>query len=151
MKKNTFYLLCGATALLLVYLFYLSVELKKPWIIFIGLITVFVLYAVCRKLIAGIQSDERQMFIDMKTASATLKAAAVMYMAVNIPLAVCAFSFPLMIFRPHHPITPVSVPLVSLGSLALVELILLAAVLFIYVGFHVYYAKKYGGEGEDEE
>ena len=46
---------------------------------------------------------------------------------------------------------PVTVPLVTLGSVALIELILLAVVLFIYVGFHVYYAKKYGGDIEDEE
>ena len=104
-----------------------------------------------QKNIAGITADEREVLIDMKTASATLKGAAVLYAAVNIPLAVYAFSFPQMILRPPYHIPPVSVPLVSLGSVALVELILLAVVLFLYVGFHVYYAKKYGGDCEDEE
>lgn len=152
MKKNTFYLLCGAAAILLVLLFNLSVELKLPWLIFVGIVAAVVAYIICRKKIAGISGDEREMLIDMKTASATLKAAAVVYLAVNIPLAVYAFSFPQMILPPPHlPVPPVSIPLVSLGSVALIELVLLAAVLFIYVGFHVYYAKKYGGDDEDEE
>ena len=151
MQKNTFYLLSGAVALILVFLFYISVELKKPWLVFVGILLAVVLYLMCRKKIAGLAGDEREMFIDMKTASATLKSAAVLYLAVNIPLAVYAFSFPQMILRPPYHIPPVSVPLVSLGSVALVELILLAVVLFLYVGFHVYYAKKYGGDCEDEE
>lgn len=151
MKKNTFYLICGAVALILVFLFYVSVELKQPWLIFVGILAAFLLYLLCRKNIAGITADEREVLIDMKTASATLKGAAVLYAAVNIPLAVYAFSFPQMILRPPYHIPPVSVPLVSLGSVALVELILLAVVLFLYVGFHVYYAKKYGGDCEDEE
>ena len=151
MQKNTFYLLSGAVALILVFLFYISVELKKPWLVFVGILLAAVLYLMCRKKIAGLAGDEREMFIDMKTASATMKSAAVLYLAVNIPLAVYAFSFPQMILPPPHHMPPVTVPLVTLGSVALIKLILLAVVLFIYVGFHVYYAKKYGGDIEDEE
>ena len=151
MQKNTFYLLSGITALILVFLFYISVEMKQPWIIFVGILLAVVLYIACRKKIAGLALDEREMLIDMKTASATLKSAAVLYLTVNIPLAVYAFSFPQMILPPPHHMPPATVSLVTLGSVALIELILLAVVLFIYVGFHVYYAKKYGGDIEDEE
>ena len=53
MKKNTFYLLCGAAAILLVLLFNLSVELKLPWLIFVGIVAAVVAYIICRKKIAG--------------------------------------------------------------------------------------------------
>lgn len=151
MKKNTFYLLSGAVALVLVLLFAVSVELRMPRLIFLGILAAVAAYFVCRKTLPSIAGDERELFIDMKTASATLKSAAILYAAVNIPLAVYAFSVPQMIFPMPHHAPPASVPLVSLGSLALVELVLLAVVLFIYVGLHVYYAKKYSGVDEDEE
>lgn len=132
----------------------IGIQRGKPFLILCigGIVAAVAAYIICRKKISGISGDEREMLIDMKTASATLKAAAVVYLAVNIPLAVYAFSFPQMILPPPHlPVPPVSIPLVSLGSVALIELVLLAAVLFIYVGFHVYYSKKYGGDDEDEE
>lgn len=95
--------------------------------------------------------DERQVLIDMKTASATLKAGAALLLIGNLPIVIYAFSVPPMIMPMPRFHPPQVVPLGILGQIAIFELILLAAVVLLYAGIHIYYTHKYGGDIADEE
>ena len=156
MKRNIFYLLCGFFGLILVSLFYISMELRMPWIVCAAFVIAAVLVFFMHRRISDRIVDERQILIDMKSSSATLKAGTVLLIAGNLAVAVYAFSMPPMFFGPMpHFQPPSTIPLTQLGQFALVEMALLAVVVFIYVGFRVYYTKKYGvsddEDGDDEE
>lgn len=156
MKRNIFYLLCGFFGLILIALFYISMELRMPWIVCAAFVLAAVLIFFLYRRLSDRIVDERQILIDMKTGAATLKTGAVLLIAGNLAVAVYAFSMPPMMFGPmphFHP--PPTIPLTQLGQFALVEMALLAAVLFIYAGFRIHYTKKYGvsddeGEGDEE-
>ena len=95
MKQNTFYIIIGIIGLLEVLLFWASIQLSNPFIIAVGFIVGAGLYFVLRRKITDCSADERQNMIDMKTASATLKAFWVSFFTVNLATVVYVFSAPL--------------------------------------------------------
>lgn len=170
MKKNTFYIICGLMAVLLLLLFWLSIDLSSPIIIAVSIILAAVLFFVLKQRVTDIVQDERSVLIDMKTAAATIKASIVLFLTVNLATIVYVFSGPLgfqsftyhrpndvmlpagsLESVPYFPVPPEMIPISQLGLFAVLQLILIVAALFIYVGFRFYYARKFGVWGEDEE
>ncbi|HJJ30923.1 MAG TPA: DUF2178 domain-containing protein [Methanocorpusculum sp.] len=151
MKKNIYYIICGILAVLLVVLFYVFIQIRLPLLIIPAVIIAVLLCFILKRRISDSEMDERQVLIDMKTASATLKAGAALLLIGNIPIIIYAFSVPPMIMPMPHFRPPDVVPLGILGQIAIFELILLAAVVLVYAGIHIHYTHKYGGDIADEE
>ncbi|MDV0442106.1 DUF2178 domain-containing protein [Methanorbis furvi] len=95
MKQNTFYIIIGIIGLLEVLLFWASIQFSNPFIIAIGFIAGACLYFGLRRTVTDCYEDERQNMINMKTASATLKAFWVSFFTVNLATVVYVFSVPL--------------------------------------------------------
>ena len=74
MKQNNFYIIIGIIGLIEVLLFWESIQASNPFIIGVGFVAGALLYFVLRRKVTDCYADERQNLIDMKTASATLKA-----------------------------------------------------------------------------
>lgn len=157
-------------AIALVMLFILSISISNPFIIAGVILVCGVLFFVLKHKVTDLAMDERQMLIGMKTASATIKTAIVLFLTYNIGMIVYAFSKPLgfhnirmnrpmgagfpegtMESVPFFPIPPETVPISQLGMIAVGEIILFIVILFIYIGFRYHYSRRYGGTEEDEE
>ncbi|HJJ39405.1 MAG TPA: DUF2178 domain-containing protein [Methanocorpusculum sp.] len=151
MKKNIYYIICGILAVLLVILFYLFIQIRLPLLIIPAVLAAGLLCFILKRRISDAEMDERQVLIDMKTASVTLKAGAALLLIGNIPIVIYAFSVPRMIMPMPHFQPPDVVSLGTLGHIAIFELILLAAAVLLYAGIHIYYSHKYGGDIADEE
>ncbi|HPK81898.1 MAG TPA: DUF2178 domain-containing protein [Methanoculleus sp.] len=155
MKRNTFYLLVGIVALIEVGIFWLSVEAERPILIQVAFVLgVILLYAV-RRTVEERMEDERTAMITQKAALRTLEIFWVAFFAISLGSAVVAFSRPLGL-RPPHLGPPGTAPpdmleLPFIGGFALFQMALLCLMIFLYVGFRVYYARKYGDWDTDEE
>jgi uncharacterized membrane protein len=159
MKHNTFYLIAGIVGLIEVGLFWLSVEWRNPFLIMGGfIIGILILYALWRT-VTDLKMDERALLISEKAKSRTLEVFWVLFFAVSLGTAVFGFATPLRI--PHGPPPPgmnvtslphdLPVERPFLGYIGIVQLILLVSLIFLYLGFRIYYARKYGDWDEDEE
>ncbi len=95
MKQNNFYIIIGIIGLIEVLLFWESIQVSNPFIISVGFVAGVLLYFVLRRKVTDCYADERQNLIDMKTASATLKAFWVSFFSVNLATVVYVFSVPL--------------------------------------------------------
>ncbi|RXE57046.1 hypothetical protein ABH15_02635 [Methanoculleus taiwanensis] len=151
MKRNSFYLLVGLVALLEVVAFWVSVELEIPQLIQVAFILGILLIYGARRMVEGRIEDERISMITQKAALRTLEIFWVVFFAVNLGSAVIAFSRPLGLRpRPPHP-GETELLLPGIGWFATVQMALLCLMIFLYVGFRMYYARKYGEWDADEE
>lgn len=153
MKKNTFYLFIGCIALVLLGLFWYSVEVHKPLIIEIAFILGIVAIYLARKKVTDLIEDERSAQITEKAALRTFQVFWVVF---------CAFSIGAvmnLLYVPHfskqritnHSAAIIPPELLSLKMLGYFQLGLLCLMIFLYVGFRLYYARKYGDWETDEE
>lgn len=151
MKQNTFYLLLGLIGLLEVGLFGISVLLKNPLIITVGFIMGIGLLYIARMTITDLREDERSTMITQKAGFRTLEVFWVLFFAVSLGSAVIGFSTPLGLPHPQNmpPGFPRDEP--HLGYFGIIQMILLCCIAFLYIGFRVYYARKYGEWDSDEE
>ncbi len=92
MKQNNFYIIIGIIGLIEVLLFWESIQASNQFIIGVGFVAGALLYFVLRRKVTDCYADERQNLIDMKTASATLKAFWVSFFSVNLATVVYVFS-----------------------------------------------------------
>jgi len=92
MKQNNFYIIIGIIGLVEVLLFWESIQSSNPFIIGVGFVAGALLYFILRRKVTDCYADERQNLIDMKTASATLKAFWVSFFSVNLATVVYVFS-----------------------------------------------------------
>ncbi len=155
MKRNTFYLLAGIVALAEVGIFWLSVELERPILIQVAFVLGVLLIYLARRRVEERIEDERTAMITQKAALRTLEVFWVVFFVVSLGSAVVAFSRPLGL-RPPHPGPPNMAPvdvleLPFVGGFALFQMALLCLMIFLYVGFRMYYARKYGEWDRDEE
>jgi len=153
MKKNTFYLFIGCIALVLLGLFWYSVEIHKPLIIEIAFILGIVAIYLARKKVTDLIEDERSAQITEKAALRTFQVFWVGFCAFSIGavmnlLYVPHFSKQRITNRSMEIIPP---ELLSLKMLGYFQLGLLCLMIFLYVGFRLYYARKYGDWETDEE
>ncbi|WP_292365784.1 MULTISPECIES: DUF2178 domain-containing protein [unclassified Methanoculleus] len=163
MKRNTFYLLAGIVALAEVGIFWLSVEIERPILIQIAFVLGVLLIYGARRMVEDRVEDERTAMITQKAALRTLEVFWVVFFMLSLGSAVAAFSRPLGLRPPPPPdpntthtlimrITePDVLPFDLFGRFAVGQLVLLCLMIFLYVGFRVYYARKYGEWDTDEE
>ncbi len=175
MKQNTFYILAGIVGLIEVGLFYLSVEYRNPMLITGAfIIGVLLLYAAQRR-ITDRQVDERAALITQKAGVTTFTVFWVVFFATSLGSAVMGLGAPGF---PHSSPPPKGGPgvlnvslnspdagpgipdagagvpndgLIRLGYFGYIQLALLFLMFFLYVGFRIYYARKYGEWETDEE
>jgi uncharacterized membrane protein len=148
MKKNTFYLFCGCIAVLLLAIFWYSVEIHNPLLIELAFIIGIVVIYFARKKVTDLIEDERSAKISEQAMLRTFQVFWVAFCAVSIGavvdiLFVPEFSREHFLSRPPGVFSPRLMGYFQLGLLCLM--------IFLYVGFRIYYARKYGDWEIDEE
>ncbi|WP_292368003.1 DUF2178 domain-containing protein [Methanoregula sp. UBA64] len=153
MKKNIFYLLIGFIAVLLLAVFWYSVENFTPIFSMVAFVLgVIVIYMAYRKVDDYIE-DERSARITEKAALRTFQVFWVSFCAFSI-LAVMNLLYMPRFSREHFfERAPGTMPpeIMSPRMIGYIQLGLLCLMIFLYVGFRFYYAKKYGEWETDEE
>jgi uncharacterized membrane protein len=148
MKKNSFYLIVGCIAIVLVGLFWYSEETHMPLLIEIAFIAAVAAVYLARRKVMDLIEDERSARITEKAAMRTLQVFWVVFCAFSIGAVMQILHVPSFPrgdppFRPPEILPPRSMGYVQLGLLCLM--------FFLYVGFRIYYARKYGDWETDEE
>jgi uncharacterized membrane protein len=148
MKKNTFYLLIGFIAIVLVALFWYSEEIHTSLLIEVAFIAAVAVLYLARRKVTDLVEDERSAKITEQAAMRTLQVFWVVF---------CAFSIGAVMQILHVPSFPRQAPpvppamILPIRSMGFIQLGLLCLMIFLYVGFRIYYARKYGEWETDEE
>jgi uncharacterized membrane protein len=148
MKKNTFYLVVGCIALALLAIFWYSVEVHIRFLVEVAFIIAIVIIYALRRTVTDIIEDERTAKISEQAALRTFQVFWVIFCALSIGavmqiLYVPTFPREDIPVRPHEIAGPRIMGYFQLGLLCLM--------IFLYVGFRIYYAGKYGDWETDEE
>jgi uncharacterized membrane protein len=148
MKKNTFYLIFGCIALALLVIFWYSVEIHTPLLIEIAFIIGIVLVYLAKRKVTDSIEDERDVKITEQATIRTMQIFWVVFCAFSIgavmeTLRIPAFPRQSPGMRPADILPPRMMGYIQLGLLCLM--------IFLYVGFRIFYAKKYGDFETDEE
>lgn len=150
MKRNTFYIFAGIVALLEVGILWISIELNNPLPIQIGFVIGIILVYFARRMIVDVIQDERTVLISQKSAWRTLEVFWMVFFLMSISGVIYAFNRPFPV-RPHFPPPQEEPPIGIFGIFGFVQLAFLCLMIFLYVGFRIYYARKYGEFDTDEE
>lgn len=150
MKKNTFYLLCGCIAAVLLAIFWYSVELHIRFLVEISFIVAIVIIWQLRKRVTDIIEDERTAKISEQAALRTFQVFWVVFCALSIGAVMQILYIPEF---PRQEVTDLAARSHEFGPriMGYFQLGLLCLMIFMYVGFRVYYARKYGEWETDEE
>jgi uncharacterized membrane protein len=149
MKKNTFYLLVGCIALALLAILWYSVELHLPPPVgMIAFVVAIGIVYLARRRVEDLVEDERSIKITEQAVVRTFQVFWVIFAAFSIGavmevLHVPSFPRPFPQERPPEILPPRLMGYIQLGLLILM--------IFLYVGFRIYYARKYGEWETDEE
>jgi uncharacterized membrane protein len=148
MKKNTFYLLSGCIAVVLLALFWYSVEIHNPFIIELAFVIGIAIAYIARKKVTDLIEDERSAKITEQAVLRTFQVFWVGFCAFSIGavmqiLYVPQFHRENFFSRPPEILSP--------RTMGYLQLVLLCLTIFLYVGFRMYYARKYGEWETDEE
>jgi len=153
MKKNIFYLILGFIALALLAIFWYSVESFTPLLFMIAFVIGVVLIYLAYRRVDDFIEDERSARITEKAALRTFQVFWVCFCAFSI-MAVMNLLYLPRLSREHwfdRQSMPVSMEIMSPKIIGYVQLGLLCLMIFLYVGFRFYYARKYGDWETDEE
>jgi len=152
MKKNIFYIIVGCIAIALVALFWYSDLLMMPpfMIAVTFVVAVLAIYLIRRKVI-DLKEDERDVKITEQAVLRTMQVFWVVFFAFSIGAVMHLLRSPS--FPPGIPMGPPPGPseLLSPRMIGFVQLGLLCLMIFLYVGFRIYYAGIYGDWETDEE
>lgn len=151
MKKNSFYLVVGCIALALLAIFWYSVELHIRFITEIAFVIAIAVIYLIRRKVTDIIEDERTARISEQAAVRTFQVFWVIFCAISIGAVMQMLYVPAF---PREHITNVTArPPEMLGPrmMGYFQLGLLCLMIFLYVGFRIYYARKYGEWDTDEE
>jgi uncharacterized membrane protein len=148
MKKNTFYLMCGCIALILLAIFWYSMEIQRPLFVEFAFIIGIIIAYLARRRVTDLIEDERSVKITEQAVLRTFQVFWVVFCAFSIGavmkiLTVPQFPHPLEAVRPPEILSP--------RIMGYFQLALLCLMIFLYVGFRIYYARKYGDWETDEE
>jgi len=148
MKKNTFYLFVGCIALALLAIFWYSVEIHSPPLISLAFIIGICLIYYARKRVTDLIDDERSAKITEQAVIRTFQVFWVVFCAISIGavmqlLYVPTFPKPAYADRTREILGP--------RLMGYFQLSMLCMMIFLYVGFRIYYARKYGDWETDEE
>jgi uncharacterized membrane protein len=136
MKKNSFYLLAGCLALALLGILWYSVEVHRPLYIEVAFILAIAAIYLARRKVEDLIEDERSIKITEQAAVRTFQVFWVIFAAFSIGAVME------ILYVPQFP-RPRMMGYIQLGLLCLM--------IFLYVGFRIYYARKYGEWETDEE
>jgi uncharacterized membrane protein len=148
MKKNSFYLLAGCIALALLGILWYSVEVHRPLYIEVAFILAIAGIWLARQRVDDLIEDERTVRITEQAAVRTFQIFWVVFAAFSIGAVMQ------ILYVPQFPRPPPGErPPVMLGPrmMGYIQLGLLCLMIFLYVGFRIYYARKYGEWETDEE
>lgn len=148
MKKNTFYLLIGCIALALLAILWYSVEIHRPLLIEIAFVVAITIIYLARRKVEDLIEDERSIKITEQAVVRTFQVFWVVFAAFSIGAVMEILhvpSFP----RPGPPERPAEI--LPPRIMGYIQLGLLCLMIFLYVGFRIYYARKYGEWETDEE
>ena len=175
MKQNTFYVLAGIVGLIEVGVFWLSVQYRMPFLITAAFIAGVVLLYGAWQRITDRQADERAALINQKAGMATFMVFWVIFFATSLGSAVIGLGVPRFPPPPgpldrepnmlnesmrqsiegpvlhNESLKTPNDGLIRLGYFGYMQLALLFLMFFLYVGFRIYYARKYGEWETDEE
>jgi len=148
MKKNAFYLFMGSIALILLAVFWYSVEIHNPLFIEVAFIVGIVLVYYAKTRVTDLIDDERSAKITEQAMLRTFQVFWVVFCAFSIGavmqiLYVPQFPRDYLANKPHELLSP--------KLMGYFQLSLLCLMIFLYVGFRIYYARKYGDWETDEE
>ena len=152
MKKNTFYILIGCIALILLAVFWYSVEIDKPLLIESAFVIGVVLVYFARTKVTDLIEDERSARITEKAAMRTMQVFWVLFCAFSIGQVmrmIDAPSFPPPLRTAFNP--GLAGGIIPGRIIGYIQRGLLCLMIFLYVGFRIYYAKKFGDWETDEE
>lgn len=154
MRKNAFYLFIGCIALILLAVFWYSVEIHNPLFIEIAFIIGIVLIYYAKTRVTDLIDDERSAKITEQAMLRTFQVFWVVFCAFSIGAVMQILYVPQFppreyFFNRSHEL--VSHELLSPKMMGYFQLGLLCLMIFLYVGFRIYYAKKYGDWETDEE
>lgn len=148
MKKNTFYLFAGCIALVLLGILWYSVEVHRPLYIEVAFILAIAAIYLARRKVEDLIEDERSIKITEQAAVRTFQVFWVVFAAFSIGAVME------ILYVPQFPRPPPGQrPPMVLGPrmMGYIQLGLLCLMIFLYVGFRIYYARKYGEWETDEE
>lgn len=160
MKRDTFYLLSGVIIILEILIVYLAALNLMPFIVPVAIIVGIIVLYFAKRQIDDVIEDERRILITQKAALRTLQVFWAVFFALSVAGITFGFGDLLGIPRkrpwlvPHEMSPNVTGEFIrahDFGFFGMVQIGLLCLMIFLYVGFHVYYAKKYGEWEDDEE
>jgi uncharacterized membrane protein len=149
MKKNSFYLLAGCLALALLGILWYSVEVHRPLYIEVAFILAIAAIYLARRKVEDLIEDERSIKITEQAAVRTFQVFWVIFAAFSIG-AVMEILYVPQFPRPGPPLER-SPQILGPRMMGYIQLGLLCLMIFLYVGFRIYYARKYGEWETDEE
>jgi uncharacterized membrane protein len=148
MKKNTFYVVVGFIALALLAIFWYSVEVHIRFLVEVAFIIAIVIIYALRKTVTDIIEDERTAKITEQASLRTFQVFWVVFCAISIGAVTQILYVPT--FPPEQiTVRPAEMP--GPRIMGYFQLALLCLMFFLYVGFRIYYARKYGEWDTDEE
>jgi uncharacterized membrane protein len=148
MKKNSFYLLVGCIALALVGILWYSVEVHRPPLVEISFVIAIVIVYLARQRVEDLIEDERSVKITEQAMVRTFQVFWVVFAAFSIGAVMEILHVPEFPREPRSQRPPLILPPKLMGY---IQLGLLCLMIFLYVGFRIYYARKYGEWETDEE
>ena len=149
MKKNAYYLFIGCIAVALLAGFWYSVEIHNPLFVELAFIVGIAIAYYARKKVTDLIEDERSAKITEQAMVRTFQVFWVGFCAISIGAVMEILYIPqfprerILGERPPALLTPRMMGYFQLGLLCLM--------IFLYVGFRIYYARKYGDWETDEE
>ncbi len=152
MKKNTFYLIAGCIAVALLAIFWYSVEIENPFLIEGAFVAGVALAYFARTKVTDLIEDERSARITEKASMRTMQVFWVVFCTFSIGAVIRLLDVPSFPPSFHPSFSPEHVPpFPGIRFIGYIQLGLLCLMIFLYVGFRMYYARKYGDFETDEE
>jgi len=151
MKKNSFYLVVGCIALALLAVFWYSIEHHIRFITEAAFIVAIVIIWFIRTKVTDFIEDERTTRISEQAAVRTFQLFWVILCAFSIGAVMQILyvpEFPRMVVRNATGHPP---EILGPRLMGFFQLFLLCLMIFLYVAFRIYYARKYGDWETDEE
>jgi len=161
LKPNMFYLLVGIIVLVEVGIFWVSLQLDMPLLIQVAVIVGIILIYLAKRTVETGLEDERTQFIAQKAALRTLEVFWVVFFVMSLGSVVMGLNRPLHFQPPRFPGSQGSPPAIefplplvgpeTFGRFGFMQLGLLCLMIFLYIGFRIYYSRKHGASETDEE
>lgn len=152
MKKNTYFLLAGCIAIAFVAVFAWGIESHQNVLVSVAFILAVAAIYFARRFVTDLVEDERSARITELSVMRTLQVFWVAFFAVSLGAVMDLIEGPPKFPGPFPfpPMQPGGGPK-PIHFMGYVQLGLLCMTIFLYVGFRIYYARKFGEWETDAE